>query len=115
VKSVSSTGASRSNLSHPRRGYPLLTHITSSQNAFRQNILQMHESAQASLFSTVASRQSVAYTLTEDPNAPILQNAAPEPKSFKQRHPMGEESGSFEASIENEQLVVRTPYMHNKF
>jgi hypothetical protein len=75
----------------------------------------MHESAQASLFSTVASRQSVAYTLTEDPNAPILQNAAPEPKSFKQRHPMGEESGSFEASIENEQLVVRTPYMHNKF
>jgi hypothetical protein len=75
----------------------------------------MHESAQASLFSTTASRRSVAYSLTEDPNAPILQHAAPEPKSFKQRHPMGEESGSFETSIENEQLVMRTPYMHNKF
>jgi hypothetical protein len=98
------------------RRSPLLTCITYSQNAFRQNILHLHATAQASLFSgsTTASRRSVVYSMTEDMNAPILHHAAPEPKSSRFRHPVGEESSSFEGTIENEQLAMRTPYIHNR-
>jgi hypothetical protein len=97
-----------------QRRSPLLTRFTCSQNAFRQNILNLHATAQASLVSGSASRRSVVYSITEDMNAPILQHAAPEPKSSRLRHPVCEERSSFEGTIENEHLVMRTPYMHNR-
>jgi len=36
--------------------------------------------------------------------------------SSRQRHPIDEDSGSFEGVVENEQLAMRTPYTHsNRF
>ncbi|KAI0305567.1 hypothetical protein B0F90DRAFT_1699104 [Multifurca ochricompacta] len=71
------------------------------QNAFRQNILQMHETARASIFSAPGStsrRSALFGVTTEDSQIPMLQHA--------------EDSGSYEVGSENEQLVMRTPYTH---
>ncbi|KAI0000395.1 hypothetical protein BJV77DRAFT_973648 [Russula vinacea] len=80
------------------------------QNAFRQNILQMHETAQASIFSHPgdSSRRSAQFGVTtEDSQAPILQYDGP----VGGLH-YGDE-GSFEDEYDNEQLVMRTPYTHD--
>ncbi|KAI9442362.1 hypothetical protein H4582DRAFT_1276672 [Lactarius indigo] len=86
------------------------------QNAFRQNILQMHETARNSIFTnpgSVSRRSALFGTTTEDANAPMLQHAAPAPKSSGLRHYVGEDSGSYEGGSDNEQLVMRTPYAHD--
>jgi hypothetical protein len=53
------------------------------------------------------------YAMTEDAHAPMLQYVSPEPTTSRQRHPVGEDSGSFDGVVEDEQLATRTPYMHN--
>lgn len=86
------------------------------QNAFRQNILQMHETARNSIFTgpgSVSRRSALFGTTTEDPNAPMLQNASPVPKSSGLRHYVGEDSSSYEGGSDNEQLAMRTPYTHD--
>jgi hypothetical protein len=80
------------------------------QNAFRQNIIQMHETAQASIFlnPSDASRRSVMFGgTTEDSNAPMMQYGAP---SSGLRQYVSED-GSYED--DNERLVMRTPYTHD--
>jgi hypothetical protein len=89
------------------------------QNAFRQNIMQMHETARHSIFSTPGSvsRRSALFgtTTTEDANAPMLLHAAPAPKSSGLRHYVSEDNDtSNEGGSDNEQLVMRTPYAHNR-
>ncbi|KAH9994931.1 hypothetical protein BJV74DRAFT_770047 [Russula compacta] len=80
------------------------------QNTFRQNILQMHETAQASLFlSRASSRRSFGAT-TEDSHAPILNYTDPPPSG--QRQSIGED-GSYEGGYYNEDLATRTPYMYD--
>jgi hypothetical protein len=70
----------------------------------------MHETAQASLFSHPgdSSRRSAQFGVTtEDSHAPILQYDAPAGGLY------GGDEGSFEDEYDNEQLVMRTPYMHD--
>ncbi|KAI0268672.1 hypothetical protein BC834DRAFT_968128 [Gloeopeniophorella convolvens] len=86
------------------------------QNAFRQNIMQMHETARASIFSTPGSgsRRSQLYGVTtEDSQVPMLQHAAPPPKSSGLRHYVAEDTASYEGGNENEHLVMRAPYTHD--
>jgi len=86
------------------------------QNAFRQNILQMHETARHSIFSTngsISQRSALFGTTTEDPHAPMLQHAAPAPKSSGLRHFVAEDNETYEGGSD-EQLVMRTPYVHNR-
>ena len=77
------------------------------QNAFRQNIMQMQESARASIFSATphGSRRSTMFGVTtEDSQAPMLQNA--EPKGSGLRYYVGEDGESYENendTAENEQ------------
>lgn len=69
------------------------------QNAFRQNILQMRETARASVFSTpggAGSRRSALFgTATEDSAAPMLSHAQPVPRGSGLRYYVGED-GSYE-------------------
>ncbi|KZV69526.1 hypothetical protein PENSPDRAFT_580767 [Peniophora sp. CONT] len=83
------------------------------QNAFRQNIMQMQESARASVF-TASSRRGSAYGLqTEDSQAPMLKA---EHKGSGLRYYVGSEdqhggNGSYEdTTAENEGLVMRQPF-----
>jgi hypothetical protein len=73
----------------------------------------MHETAQASIFSNPgdSSRRSGQFgVITEDSQAPILQYDAP----VGGLHPYGSgDDVSFEEEYDNEQLVMRTPYMHD--
>jgi hypothetical protein len=89
----------------------VLTNITISQNAFRQNILQMHETAQASIFHPgSSSRRSPQFgTTTEDSHAPILQyDGAASGLRW------GSDEGSYEDTYEtNENLFTRTPFAHD--
>jgi len=81
------------------------------QNAFRQNILQMHETAQASIFlNPGSSRRSALFGVTtEDSQAPMLGYGANPGSGLRQY--VGED-GSYESAYD-EQLVMRTPYMHD--
>lgn len=84
------------------------------QNAFRQNILQMHETAQASIFHTGSSRRSTQFgTLTEDSHAPILQYDV----AGSGQQNWGTDEGSYEDAYgTSENLFTRTPFTHdNKF
>jgi hypothetical protein len=85
------------------------------QNAFRQNILQMHETARHSIFSTQGSvsRRSALYGTTTEDNAPMLQHAAPAPKSSGLRHYVSEDDNYEGGSSDHEQLVMRTPFTHS--
>jgi hypothetical protein len=92
----------------PDSPYPLL------QNAFRQNILQMHETAQASIFLNADSgRRSAQFGITtEDSQAPMLQYGGA-PASARQ---FMSEDESHEGGFDNDHLFLRSPYMHdNKF
>jgi len=84
------------------------------QNAFRQNILQMHETAQASIFlnsATGSSRRSAMFGVsTEDSQAPMLQYGSGPGTGTRQY--VGED-GSFEGAYDNDHLIMRTPYMHD--
>ncbi|KAH9039576.1 hypothetical protein EDB85DRAFT_2072419 [Lactarius pseudohatsudake] len=85
------------------------------QNAFRQNILQMHETVRNSIFTTPGSvnrRSALFGTTTEDANAPMLQHASPAPKSSGLRHYVGRIVAHMSGS-DNEQLVMRTPFAHD--
>ncbi|THH17339.1 hypothetical protein EW146_g3457 [Bondarzewia mesenterica] len=78
------------------------------QNAFRQNIMQMRDTARASIFSVQGgSMRSTVYsregTLTEDLQAPLVQHAAT--KSSGLRHYVSDD-GSFSYENENEGLVM---------
>jgi len=77
------------------------------QNAFRQNILQMHETAQASIFlQGGGSRLSATFgTTTENSQSPMLQ--------YTGDRQYATEDGSFEGSMDHEQLAMRTPYTHD--
>ncbi|KAI0063657.1 hypothetical protein BV25DRAFT_402475 [Artomyces pyxidatus] len=80
------------------------------QNAFRQNIMQMHESARASVLLSPngASRRSTLFGVnSEDSQMPMLANAAP--KGSGLRYYVGEDS-----SGSTEQLVMETPYGQDK-
>ncbi|KAI9456623.1 hypothetical protein F5148DRAFT_984406 [Russula earlei] len=80
------------------------------QNAFRQNILQMHETAQASLFLQPGSRRSALFgTSTEDSHAPMMQYGGT-PGGGQRQYVT--EDGSYEGGYD-EQLIMRTPYMHD--
>lgn len=71
----------------------------------------MHETAQGALFlSRASSRRSFGAT-TEDSHAPMINYSDPPPSG--QRQSLGEEDGSYEGGYYNEDLVMRTPYMHN--
>ena len=77
--------------------------------------MQMHETARHSIFSTqgsISHRSALFGTTTED-NAPMLQNAAPAPKSSGLRHYISEDNDTYEGGSDNEQLVMRTPYAHD--
>ncbi|KAI0051223.1 hypothetical protein FA95DRAFT_354626 [Auriscalpium vulgare] len=86
------------------------------QNAFRQNILQMRETARASVFGSPdgASRRGTLFGVaTEDSAMPMLTNAAP--KGSGLRYYVGEDgSASYENDTENELLVMQTPYEDKK-
>jgi hypothetical protein len=85
------------------------------QNAFRQNIMQMHETAQASIFlNPGSSRRSALFGVTtEDSQAPMLQYDGGPASGLRQ---FVSEDGSYESAFESEELVMRTPYTHdNKF
>lgn len=91
-----------------------------SQNALRQNILQMHETARNSLFTAPGSvsRRSALFgitTTTEDGNTPMVDHAVPVSKSSGLRHYVSEDNDMFEGGSlsDNEQLVMRTPYTHD--
>jgi hypothetical protein len=89
-----------------------LTHRFSHlQNAFRQNILQMHETAQASIFlNPGSSRRSALFGVTtEDSQTPMLQYNGNPTSGVRQ---YTGEDGSYESGYD-EQLVMRTPYMHD--
>ena len=91
----------------------VLTNITVYQNAFRQNILQMHETAQASIFLHPgdSSRRSAQFgTTTEDSHAPILQyDGTASGLRFS-----GTDEGSYEDGYEtSENLFTRTPFTHD--
>jgi len=90
----------------------VLTNITIYQNSFRQNILQMHETAQASVFVNPASssRRSAQFgTATEDSHAPILQYDV-----VGSERPWGTDEGSYEDGYEtSENLFTRTPFTHD--
>ncbi|KAH8994002.1 hypothetical protein EDB92DRAFT_1934423 [Lactarius akahatsu] len=77
------------------------------QNAFRQNILQMHETARNSIFTTPGSvsRRSALFGYYD--------RGRQCPNSSGLRHYVGEDSGSYEGGSDNEQLVMRTPYAHD--
>jgi len=86
------------------------------QNAFRQNILQMHETAQASIFlNPGSSRRSALFGVTtEDSQTPMLQYGGNTNSGLRQ-YAGGQysgEDGSYESGFD-EQLVMRTPYMHD--
>ena len=90
----------------------VLTNITIYQNAFRQNILQMHETAQASIFNPgSSSRRSAQFgTTTEDSHAPILQYDV----AGTGLHQWGTDEGSYEDGYEtSENLFTRTPFTHD--
>jgi len=85
------------------------------QNAFRQNILQMHETAQASIFlhpGGSSRRLSPQFgTASEDSHAPILQYDHTAAAGV--RHHRTEE-GLFEDGYDTtENLVMRTPFTHD--
>jgi len=87
------------------------------QNAFRQNILQMHETAQASIFlNPGSSRRSALFGVTtEDSQTPMLQQYGANTNSGLRQYaagPYSGEDGSYESGYD-EQLVMRTPYMHD--
>jgi len=67
----------------------------------------MHETAQASIFlQGGGSRLSANFgTTTENSQSPMLQ-------SIGHRHYVTED-GSLEGSMDNEHLVMRTPYTHD--
>jgi len=79
------------------------------QNAFRQNIMQMRETARASIFTSPngGSRRSTLYSReginTEDSQAPMLQHAAP--KASGLRHYVSDDG-----SYEDDGLVMQPPY-----
>ena len=96
-------------------GSALTHHFPHPQNAFRQNIMQMHETAQASIFlNPGSSRRSALFGVTtEDSQAPMLQYDSGPASGLRQ---LVSEDGSYESAFENEELVMRTPYTHdNKF
>jgi hypothetical protein len=95
-------------------------YFTCLQNAFRQNIMQMHETARNSLFTAPGSvsRRSALFgttTTTEDGNTPMLDHAVPASKSSGLRHYVSEDNDPYEGGSlsDNEQLVMRTPYTHD--
>jgi hypothetical protein len=90
----------------------VLTNITIYQNSFRQNILQMHETAQASIFNPgSSSRRSAQFgTTTEDSHAPILQYDV----AGSGLNNWGTDEGSYEDAYEtSENLFTRTPFTHD--
>jgi hypothetical protein len=97
----------------PQANNSVLTNITVYQNAFRQNILQMHETAQASIFLHPggSSRRSAQFgTTTEDSHAPILQYDG----TASGLRLSGTDEGSFEDGYEtSENLFTRTPFTHD--
>ena len=98
--------------SYTTNGQLLLTNITIYQNAFRQNILQMHETAQASIFHPgSSSRRSAQFgTTTEDSHAPILQYDV----AGAGLGNWGTDEGSYEDGYEtSENLFTRTPFTHD--
>jgi hypothetical protein len=77
--------------------------------------MQMHETAQASIFlNPGSSRRSALFGVTtEDSQAPMLQYDSGPASGLRQ---LVSEDGSYESAFENEELVMRTPYTHdNKF
>ncbi|ETW80398.1 hypothetical protein HETIRDRAFT_321297 [Heterobasidion irregulare TC 32-1] len=86
------------------------------QNAFRQNILQMRDTARASIFSSGAagSPRSTMYSRDggDDLQAPLVQHGAPT-KSSGLRNYVSDD-GSYEQGNENEELVMSTPYTHDR-
>jgi hypothetical protein len=82
------------------------------QNALRQNIMQMHDTAQASIFlNPGSSRRSALFGgSTEDSQAPILQYGGNTTSGLRQL--VGEDV-SFDGGNETEQLVMRTPFTHD--
>lgn len=95
---------------------PCLCPFPRLQNAFRQNILQMRDTARASIFSSGAagSPRSTMYSRDggDDSQAPLVQHAAPT-KSSGLRHYVSDD-GSYEQGNENEELVMSTPYTHDR-
>jgi len=81
------------------------------QNAFRQNIVQMQESARASVFSATNSRRSTMFGVqTEDSQAPMLQHGARGTSGL--RYGVSEDCVSYrdDSVEENEGLVMRNPF-----
>ncbi|KAI0035876.1 hypothetical protein K488DRAFT_76341 [Vararia minispora EC-137] len=77
------------------------------QNAYRQNIVQMQESARMSIFSANSRRSTMFGTQTEDSQAPMLQHGAKAGSGL--RYYVSEDGASYrEGSIdESEGLVMR--------
>ncbi|KAI0318266.1 hypothetical protein OF83DRAFT_1116899 [Amylostereum chailletii] len=85
------------------------------QNAFRQNIMQMQETARASIFNTPAggSPRSTMYGVqTEDSQAPMLQNAAP--KGSGLRYYVGEDGSENDHDTGDEHYALQSPFNDHK-
>ena len=116
ARSVCSTGASRYENSPER---PLVTeaHFL-SQNAFHQNLMQMRETARASIISPnqngISSARSTIYSrdgaLSDESQAPIMQNAAPKASSGLRNYLTEDNSSDYEDG-----MMMQTTDRKNRF